>query len=157
MKFLKLSFFLLSAFFLLSCSIINPFDHPGFSITPNPNLDPNLNLHWRTLSEQIAYEIQVYYILPPRGYWIIGELNGEAAPISNRTSIEIDMKAAAASIYADAIIVIDRREPYAGTDTTALKANAIVYGNYIYYTYQPGAAMHTKNLIGLVIKWKEKR
>jgi hypothetical protein len=129
------------------------------NVTPNPNPNPNFNFpgspfsYWTT----DVYKIQVYYIQPPIDFEIIGELNGRAAPISNRTSIEINMKAAAASIYGDAIILIDRREPYAATHTTTSIANAIIYGNYIYYTYQPGAAIHTKKLIGLVIKWKEKK
>jgi len=144
MRFLKLSLFLLSAFFLLSCNLWNYMDIiPNQNITypPTPDLD----------------KVQFYYVQPPIDFEIIGELWGRTLADSSRTNIETKMQIPAATIGGDAVIPIDRRETYAGTDTTALKANAIVYGNYIYYTYPSGAAIHKEKLIGLVIKWKEKK
>jgi len=68
------------------------------------------------------------------------------------------MKKKAAAIGGNAVILVSRRAQYAGTYTTPSSANAFVYGNYIYYTYQPGTsfAMRTKHVIGLVIRWKKK-
>jgi hypothetical protein len=103
--------------------------------------------------------VQVYNVAPTVLFEIIGEVEGRGAPAASWESVKNDMKKKAASIGGDAIILIDRREPYVGTYTTASKANAFVYGNYIYYTYQPGTsyAMHRKALIGLVIKWKKEK
>jgi hypothetical protein len=96
--------------------------------------------------------------MPPTvQFEIIGEVEGRGAPAASWDKVERYMKKEAASIGGDAIILVSRREQYTGTYTSPSKANAFVYGNYIYYTYQPGTsiAIRKKHLIGLVIKWKK--
>ena len=102
--------------------------------------------------------VQVYYMPPAVPFEIIGEVGGYGAPAASWGRVENSMKKKAASIGGDAIILVIRREPYAGTYRTPSSGNVFVYGNYIYYTYQPGTsvAMRKKHLIGLVIKWKNK-
>jgi len=102
--------------------------------------------------------VQVFNIPPTVEFEIIGEVEGRGAPASSWGSVEGSMKKKAASIGGDAIILVSKREPYVGTLKTADRAHAFVYGNYIYYTYQPGSAfsLKQKHIIGLVIKWKIK-
>lgn len=98
--------------------------------------------------------------MPPTvPFEIIGEVGGYGAHAASWSRVENSMKKKAASIGGDAIILVVRRAPYAGTYTTPSSGNVFVYGNYIYYTYQPGTsvAMRRKHLIGLVIKWKKEK
>jgi hypothetical protein len=96
--------------------------------------------------------------MPPTvPFEIIGEVEARGAPAASWGKVENYMRKEAASIGGDSIVLVDRREQYAGTYTTPASANAFVYGNYIYYTYKPGSsfAMRRKHVIGLVIKWKK--
>jgi hypothetical protein len=114
--------------------------YPGFDYNPT---DPK--------------NVQVFNIAPTVEFEIIGEVEGRGAPAASWGKVEGSMRKKAASIGGDAVILISKREPYSGTYTTPSTANAFVYGNYIYYTYQPGTsyAMKRKHVIGLVIKWKQ--
>jgi len=96
---------------------------------------------------------------PPVSFEILGEVEASGAPAASWGKVENYMKKKAATIGGDAIILIERREPYAGTYATPATGNAFINGNYIYYTYQPGTsvALHRKNLVGLVIKWKKEK
>lgn len=114
--------------------------YPGFKYAPT---DPK--------------EVNVYYFPPPSPFEIIGEVVAEGAPAASWERVENFMKREAARIGGDAIIFIERRETFAGTYSTPSSGNVFVYGNQIYYTYQPGSsvAMQRKHVIGLVIKWKK--
>ena len=94
---------------------------------------------------------------PTMPFEVIGEVTGSGAPAASWGRVEGSMRKKAAAIGGDAVVLISKREPYAGTYTTPSSGNVFVYGNYIYYTYQPGTsyAMRRKDLIGLVIKWKK--
>ena len=97
--------------------------------------------------------------MPPTvPFEIIGEVEARGAPAASWDSVEWYMREKAATIGGDAIVLVDRKEEYAGTYTTPSTGNAFVYGNYVYYTYRPGSsyAMKRKHLVGLVIKWKGK-
>jgi hypothetical protein len=131
------------SFFLMNCCVrsrISPY--PGINYMPT---DPQ--------------SVRIYHMPPPLSFEIIGEVEASGAPAASWGRVENYMKKKAASIGGDAIVIIEKREPYVGTYTTASRANAFIYGNYIYYTYQPGTsyAMHRKNLIGLVIRWKKEK
>jgi hypothetical protein len=142
MKYARFFLPLLISVLAVSCVESRIAPYPGFNYTPtNPNT------------------VQIYNMRPTVQFEIIGEVEGKGAPAASWGSVENYMKKKAASIGGDGIILIARREPYAGTYTTPSSANAFVFGNYIYYTYQPGTsfAMHRKNLIGLVIKWRRER
>jgi len=114
--------------------------YPGFNYEPT---DPET--------------VQVFNIAPTVEFEIIGEVEGRGAPAASWGRVEGSMRKKAASIGGDAVILISNREPYSGTYTTPSSGNVFVYGNYIYYTYQPGTsfAMKRKHIIGLVIKWKK--
>lgn len=101
--------------------------------------------------------IQVFNVPPTVPFEIIGEVEGEGRGKLTRKLAMDGMKEKAASIGGDAIVFVVNREKYEGTVTTPSQATAFVYGNYIYYTYQPGmtVAVSKKHMIGLVIKWKK--
>lgn len=118
-------------------------------VSPYPGFDyPSTN----------SKDVMIYYMPPPLEFEIIGEVETRGAPAASWSSVEYDMRINAAKIGGDAIVLISSREQYAGTYTTQGQANAFVYGNYVYYTYQPGSsvAMKRKHVVGLVIKWKKK-
>jgi len=103
--------------------------------------------------------IQIYYMPPTVPFNIIGEVESAGAPLASWGRVENSMREKAASIGGDAIILISKKSPYVGTYKTPSTGNAFIYGNYIYYTYRPGSsyAMRGKHIIGLVIKWKNKK
>ncbi|MEW6455601.1 MAG: hypothetical protein AB1410_02645 [Acidobacteriota bacterium] len=138
-KFFQLAFLILIFLIFGNCVRARVATYPGFKYTP-------------TLPE----EVNVYYFPPQMPFIIIGEVVAEGAPAASWGRVENIMKQKVASIGGDAIILIERRETFAGTYTTPSSGNAFVYGNQIYYTYQPGTtmAMRRKHVIGLVIKWK---
>lgn len=140
-KYIKISFIILFILLFGSCVRARVSPYPGFDYTPT---DPE--------------KIHIYYMPPPLEFEVIGEVEGRGAPAASWEAVENFMQDEAATIGGDAIVLISSREEYAGTYTTPSKGNAFVYGNYVYYTYQPGSsvAMKRKHIIGLVIKWKKK-
>ncbi len=102
--------------------------------------------------------ILVYNMKPPTDFEVIGEVEGRGAPAASWDSVHAIMKKEAAKIGGDAIIIVESKREYSGTFHTQQSGNAFVYGNYIYYTYNPGASIPRmkKHIIGVVIKWKSK-
>jgi len=139
MKYIKLTLALLISVSLIYCVRARVSPYPNFNY---PTTDPN--------------KILIYYMPPTVPFEIIGEVVGAGAPAASWDRVGNIMKKKAASIGGDAIIIVSKREQYTGTYNTPSTANAFIYGNYIYYTYQPGTslAMRRKHVIGLVIKWK---
>jgi hypothetical protein len=103
-------------------------------------------------------KIQVYNMKPPVDFDVIGEVEGKGAPAASWDSVYGAMKKEAAKIGGDAIVIVESKREYSGTYNTPGSANAFVYGNYIYYTYNPGMSvpMMKKHIIGVVIKWKRR-
>jgi len=140
MKILKLSL-LMVLLFLGSCVSAKIASYPNANY---PKTDPE--------------KIQVYNMKPPVECEVIGEVEGRGAPAASWDSVHSAMKKEAAKIGGDAIIIVESKREYSGTYHTPQTANAFVYGNYIYYTYNPGTSvpMMRKHIIGVVIRWKTK-
>jgi hypothetical protein len=119
-------------------------------VTPYPQFD---------YSPTQAKKVLMYYLPPTVPFEIIGEVTGSGAALASWRTVRDTMKRNAATIGGDAIIVVDKKTPYVGTYRTAGTGNAFVYGNYIYYTYKPGAsyAVRRKYILGVVIKWKTEK
>jgi hypothetical protein len=141
MKLIKNTFLLLMASLCFCCVRAWVAPYPDYNFAPTD-----------------AKKIPIYYMPPAVQFEIIGEVEAHGAPAASWDSVEWYMRKKAATIGGDVIVLVDRKEEYAGTYNTPTTANAFVYGNYVYYTYQPGSsyAMKKKHLVGLVIKWKKK-
>ncbi len=103
--------------FLFGCVRSRVSPYPGYNFAPT---SPS--------------KIQVYHMPPTVLFEIIGEVEARGVPAASWGKIENYMKKEAGFIGGDAIVLVDRREQYAGTYSTPATANAFVYGNYIYYT-----------------------
>ena len=101
-------------------------------------------------------QIQVLYLEPSVEYEIIGEVTAKGPAISTWREVENVMRKAVAKIGGQAIIIVRKREPYVGTYVSPSSGEFFVYGNYMYYTYNPGMRyrIRAKNLLGVVIRWK---
>ena len=77
--------------------------------------------------------------------------------IGNRERDEGQYDAVSERYFADDIyIIVSKKMPHVGTYRTPDTGNALIYGNYIYYTYHPGTsyAIRGKYILGIVVKWK---
>jgi len=139
MRYLKFTLLNLVILFLVHCA--------GSRVTPYPQFN-----YLPTRSNAI----QVYYMPPTMPFEVIGEVEGSGAALASWNKVRNYMKKKAASIGGDAIVIVNKKMPYIGTQRTPATGNAFIYGNYIYYTYRPGTsyAIRAKYILGIVIKWK---
>lgn len=141
-KKLRLVFLFIFLAVLINCVSSRIAKYPGFNYPPtNPD------------------KIQIFNLPPTVPFEIIGEVEGEGGKLFSYKIALSNMRKKAASIGGDAIVLISRREKYLGTYTTPSKANAFIYGNYIYYTYTPGTSVQLtrKHFLGVVIRWENRQ
>ena len=137
----KIVFLIFLLFFSISCITSNAYRYPGFIFSPtNPK------------------QIQVLYLAPSIPFEIIGEVTARGPAISTWREVENVMRKAVAKIGGQAVIIVERREPYVASYISPSSGKFFVYEDYIYYTYNPGMRFQAraKNLLGLVIRWNKK-